>query len=402
LLVLAKETVYWDAGLPGFGIKVTPRGRKVFLVLYRLAGAGSRLRKYTIGPYGRVTLPMARAQAQKIFAARLDGRDPAEEKKESRRRLVVDRIDDLVETFIREHVAKIGTSRRITNLLRRDVIPHWGTKSIHEIKKRNVSDLVSLIAQRNAHASHRLLKTLKTFFRWCVGRAVIDFSPAEGISSLYREASRDRVLADPELAAVIIAARRMPPPYGPIVEFLALTGQRREEVAQLKWEELDEKTRTWTIPASRTKNKRAHIVHISEPAWKVIEACLGGAPYVLGTATGKRFQSFGKEKRAIDKLSSVTGWRLHDLRRTIVSGIARLGVPPHVADKILNHQEGTISGVAAVYQRHDFLIERKEALDRWGAHVEQIVQTFGPTQVKLTPAEELDSQEGLHPAAPTH
>jgi integrase len=359
--------------LPGFGVKVTPKGRKVFLVLYRLAGAGSRLRKYTIGPYGRVTLPMAKAQAQKIFAARLDGRDPAEEKKQSRRRLVVDRVDDLVETFIREHVDKIGTSRRITSLLRRDVIPYWGAKSIHEIKKRDVSDLISLIAQRNAHASHRLLKTLKTFFRWCVGRAVIDFSPAEGISSPYREVSRDRVLTDEELAAVILAARRMAPPYGLIVEFLALTGQRREEVAQLKWDELGEETRTWTIPGSRTKNKKAHMVHLSEPAWKVIQTC-SGEPYVFGTARGKRFQRFGREKRAIDKLCGVAGWRLHDLRRTIVSGMARLGIPPHVADKILNHQAGTISGVAAVYQRHDFLTERKEALDRWGGHVGEIVQ----------------------------
>ena len=341
--------------------------------MYRLAGAGSRLRKYTIGPYGRVTLPMAKAQAQKIFAARLDGRDPAEEKKQSRRRLVVDRVDDLVETFIREHVAKIGTNRRITGLLRRDVIPYWGAKSIHEIKKRDVSDLISLIAQRNAHASHRLLKTLKTLFRWCVGRAVIDFSPAEGISSPYREVSRDRVLTDEELAAVILSARRMPPPYGRIVEFLALTGQRREEVAQLKWDELDEKTRTWTIPGSRTKNNKAHIVHLAEPAWKVIEAC-SGQPYVFGTATGKRFHQFGRGKRAIDRLCGVAGWRLHDLRRTIVSGMARLGIPPHVADKLLNHQAGTISGVAAVYQRHDFLKERKKALDLWAAHVAQTVE----------------------------
>jgi hypothetical protein len=174
--------LYWDAGLPGFGVKVTPKGRKVFLVMYRVAGAGSRLRKYTIGPYGRVTLAMARAQAQKIFAARLDGRDPAEEKKQSRRRLVVDRIDDLVETFIRERVSQIRTARRITNLLRRDVIAHWGAKSIHEIKKRDVIDLITEVSQRNAHASYRLLKTLRTFFRWCVGRAVIDFSPAEGAS----------------------------------------------------------------------------------------------------------------------------------------------------------------------------------------------------------------------------
>jgi hypothetical protein len=189
LPVPSKDTVYWDAGVPGFGVKVTPKDRKVFIVMYRLAGAGSRLRKYTIGPYGRITLAMARAQAQKIFAARLDGRDPAEEKKQSRRRLVVDRVDDLIDRFIQEHVSRVGTSKRLTNLLRRDVIPYWGTKSIHEIKKRDVSELVSLIGQRNAHASHRLLKTLKTFFRWCLGRAVIDFSPADGLSSGYRETS---------------------------------------------------------------------------------------------------------------------------------------------------------------------------------------------------------------------
>src|SRR4029077_5041754 len=106
---------------------------------------------------------MAKPQAQKIFAARLDGLDPAEEKKQSRRRLVVDRVDDLVETFIREHVDKIGTSRRIDSLLRRDVMRYWGAKSIHENKKRDVSDPISLIAQRTAPASHRLLKTLKTF-----------------------------------------------------------------------------------------------------------------------------------------------------------------------------------------------------------------------------------------------
>jgi len=373
LPVTLKDTVYWDASLPGFGVKVTPKSRKVFIVMYRLAGAGSRLRKYTIGPFGRITLPMARAQAQKIFAARLDGRDPAEEKKQSRRRLVVDRIDDLIERFIREHVSRVGTSKRLTNLLRRDVIPYWGAKSIHEIKKRDVSDLVSLIAQRNAHASHRLLKTLKTFFKWCVGRAVIDFSPAEGLSSGYRETSRDRVLTDEELAAIILGARKMPHPYRRIVEFLALTGQRREEVAQLKRDELHEKARTWTIPGSRTKNKKAHIVHLSEPAWKVVDEAPDG-DLIFGTSKGKHFQGFGKGKRALDKLSGINGWRLHDLRRTIVSGMARLGVPPHVADKILNHQAGTISGVAAVYQRHDFLAERKEALDLWGAHVEQSVQ----------------------------
>jgi integrase len=174
----------------------------------------------------------------------------------------------------------------------------------------------------------------------------------------------------------------MPRPYGGIVELLALSGQRREEVAQLKRDELDEKARTWIIPGSRTKNKKAHIVHMSEPAWKVVAAIPEGN-LIFGTSRGKRFQAFAKGKRALDKRSEVTGWRLHDLRRTIVSGMARLGVPPHVADKILNHQAGTISGVAAVYQRHDFLLERKDALDRWGEHVEQITRA-----VKAAPERE--------------
>jgi integrase len=376
LPVLPKDTLYWDAGLPGFGVKVTPKGRKVFLVMYRLAGAGSRLRKYTIGPYGRVTLPMARAQAQKIFAARLDGRDPAEEKKQSRRRLVVDGIDDLVKTFIRERVSAIRTAKKISNLLQRDVLPHWGTRSIHEIKKRDVIELVNEVSHRSAHAGYRLLKTLKTFFRWCVGRAVIDLSPAEGIPSQWREVSRDRVFTYQELAAILVAARQMSWPFGGIVEFLALTGQRREEVAQAKLHEIDADTRTWCIPGTRTKNGKAHIVHLSEPAWAVICDRPKTNGYVFATSGAKHFQTFANNKRLLDDRSRVGGWRLHDLRRTIVSGMARLGIPPHIADKILNHQSGTISGVAAIYQRHEFLAERKDALDRWGAHVERVVQTF--------------------------
>jgi integrase len=381
---LAKDAVYWDAGLPGFGVKVTPKGRKVFLVMYRVAGAGSRLRKYTVGPHGRVTLIMARAQAQKIFAARLDGRDPAEEKKQSRRRLVVDRIDDLAETYIRERVSNLRTPKRTINLLRRDVVPYWGTRSIHEIKKRDVIDLVGKISQRNAHAGYRLLKVLKTFFRWCIGRAVIDFSPAEGVLTNWRATSRDRVLTDQELKAVLMAARQRPWPFSGIVEFLALTGQRREEVAQLEWQELDLANSTWCIPATRTKNGKAHIVHLSKAAAAVVRDRPRTSEYVFATIGSNHFQTFGKAKREIDALCDVSGWRLHDLRRTVVSGMARLGVPPHVADKILNHQSGTISGVAAVYQRHDFLAERSQALERWGDHVQSLlrVKDGNPTAEK--------------------
>ncbi len=370
LKAASKDAVYWDAGLPGFGVKVTPRGRKVFVALYRLGGAGSRLRKYTIGPYGRVTLQMARAEAQKIFAARLEGRDPAAEKREARRRMTADRVEDLVEIFILQHVSKTRKATEVSRMLRREVVSRWGNRSVREINKRDVIELASEIAQRGTPiAANKLLKVVKTFLNWCAGRAVIDSSPAEGVPLPGKEVARDRVLTDGELASVIVAARRVGGAYGGIVEMLALTGQRREEVARMVWDEIDFGNRTWTLPGLRTKNAKPHIVHLSEPCIELIERAPRLGHYVFSLTGVRPFQNFTKAKRALDELSGVTGWRLHDLRRTCVSGMARLGVPPHVADKILNHQSGTISGVAAVYQRHDFLAERKLALDQWGRHV---------------------------------
>jgi integrase len=197
-----------------------------------------------------------------------------------------------------------------------------------------------------------------------------------------KEVARDRALDDRELAQVILAARKIGGPYGGIVEFLALTGQRREEVAGLPWEELDLAQRIWTIPKARTKNAKAHIVHLSRQALTVLKRAGQRGPLVFSLLGTKRFQHFTHAKRRLDQLSGVTRWRLHDLRRTCVSGMARLGVAPHVADKILNHQSGTISGVAAVYQRHEFLAERRTALDLRGAHVDQLLRERSHEQLK--------------------
>jgi integrase len=115
-------------------------------------------------------------------------------------------------------------------------------------------------------------------------------------------------------------------------------------------------------------------VHLSNEAIAVLKRTPTVGDFVFSLSGTKPFQSFSAAKRELDRLSGVSDWRLHDLRRTCVSGMARLGVPPHVADKILNHQTGTISGVAAVYQRHEFLAERKEALERWGSHITDILK----------------------------
>jgi len=250
----------------------------------------------------------------------------------------------------------------------------WAGRSIHEISKRDVVELVSTVEQRGAPiAANKTLRSIKTFMHWCVGRAVLDQSPAEGVPLPSKEVARDRVLDDNELAQVILAARTIGGPYGGIVELLALTGQRREEAARLQRTELNLTQRVWTLPKSRTKNAKGHVVHLSEQSMAVLKRQNQTGSYLFSLLGTKPFQEFSRAKLLLDQLSGVTGWRLHDLRRTCVSGMAGIGIAPHVADKILNHQTGTISGVAAVYQRHEFLWERREALERWGAHIAKIV-----------------------------
>ena len=243
------DVVYWDSGCPGFGVKVTPKGRKVFIVLYRTGGSGSKLRKYTIGPYGRVTLHQARVAAQKVLAAKLEGRDLAAEKRERKRRVVADRVEDLLESFICQRLSQNRSGGEISRLLRREVGKPWAGRSIHEISKRDIVEVISAIEQRGAPvAANKTLKSIKTLLRWCVGRAVLDQSPAEGVPLPAKEVARDRILTDEELARVILAAREIGDPYGGIVELLALTGQRREEVARMTFDEVDLARQIWTLP----------------------------------------------------------------------------------------------------------------------------------------------------------
>jgi integrase len=232
--------------------------------------------------------------------------------------------------------------------------------------------LDTVVARGSNVMANRLLATLRKLFNWSVSRGIISVAPSAGISAPYRERARDRVLKDDELAAVFNAAKQVGGCYGSIVQMLVLTGQRRGEVSEMTWKELDQERDLWTIPAARAKNGKAHTVHISKLAMQVLSPLPKVGEFVF-TSNGKTpFSGFSKSKKRLDELSGVSDWRLHDIRRTVISGMAQLGIAPHVADKILNHQSGTISGVAAVYQRHEFLEERKLALDAWDHHVQSL------------------------------
>jgi integrase len=229
-----------------------------------------------------------------------------------------------------------------------------------------------------------VLRHLRSCFRWAVDQDLIERDPTQGVrdpAGSKRERERKRVLSDKEIVALWQVCDEIGFPFGPIVKLLLLTGQREMEVGELPWSELDTENRTWALPGERTKNRQPHEIHLSALA----RAVIAGIPrfadnkdLVFSLNGTKAVQSYSDAKARIDKrmaeiLGEVEPWVLHDLRRTITTGMARLKVPPHIADKVLNHRSGTITGVAAVYNQFEYLDERVDALDAWGEFVARLV-----------------------------
>jgi integrase len=229
--------------------------------------------------------------------------------------------------------------------------------------------------------ANRLHSVTRKFFAWCVEQEMIPASPLAGLKAPAQEKSRDRVLSDSELARVWDAAGRLGDPiYGAMARLLVLTGQRRGEVAGMEWAELDLKNRLWSLPGTRTKNDRAHDVPLSRQAMAVIEDLSRISDRHVFSYDGARpINGYGKPKARLDALlpKDMPGWTLHDIRRTVASGMARLGVSLPVIEKVLNHISGSFAGVVGIYQRHDFAKEKRAALERWGAHVAAVVAGKG-------------------------
>ena len=377
-----KDQFYWDTDVTGLALKVTPKGKKTFLVQYRPGGRGTPTRKVSVGPYGQVTVHKAKTEATRILGLRAEGRDPALERQQAKRKSASNMFADIAADFLVKHASQNRTVDETARILKRDVLPKWGKRSIHDIGKRDVNDLLDAVVARGSHVmANRLLAALRKLFNWCVSRGVLSTSPCHGIEAPHREKSRDRVLSDDELVSIFNTAGEMGGAFGLIVQMLILTAQRRNEVSEMTWTELDLENNLWTIPGNRTKNDKPHFVHLSEQANTVLSSIENVGDFIFTSNGRTPFSGFSKSKKRLDELSGVTDWRLHDIRRTVTSGMAQLGIAPHIADKILNHQSGAISGVAAVYQRHEFLDERRTALDAWGSYVQSLVSGSKPDNV---------------------
>jgi len=289
-------------------------------------------------------------------------------------------IASVIDLFIERYARpKNRTWRDTRNLFARNVTPVWGHRQIDTITKKDVNLLLVEICERGSPlTSNRVHSAVRKFFNWCVEEDLIAASPAHGVRPKARETQRDRVVSDTELPKIWAACDEIGWPFGPLVQLLALTGQRRSEVAQMFWAELDLDQGMWSIPRERSKNDRANEVPLSTPALEIIKGLPRYGDLVF-TVTGMTpVSGFPRAKRRLDELSGVTDWRFHDLRRTAATGMARMAVPPHVIEKVLNHSSGSVSGVAAIYNRYGYLDEKRAALDEWAQHVVQICENKQP------------------------
>jgi integrase len=378
-----KDHVVFDAELPGFGIKITPSGRKVFLVQYRYPpGRTGRIRRYTIGPYGESLTPdQARGIAVQVKGKLAAGIDPVSEREavladaakaaQEKRRKHTNSVEAIAAAFIERHAKpRLRSWREYERMLQDYVLPLWGPQPITEIRRSDVTALLDAVEEkRSAALADHVLAVIRKMFNWHAARDERFLSPlVRGMARTSLTArARDRVLNDEEIRALWKTLEQTPYPFGPFVQLLLLTAQRRDEVAQMRWSEVDGDM--WVIPRERYKNGKANAVPLSGPVQRILGSIPRTSEYVFTTTGRSPISGFSKAKAAIDKASGVTGWRLHDLRRTARSLMSRAGVSSDIAERVLGH---VIPGVAGVYDRHSYVAEKRDALQRLAAEIAKI------------------------------
>jgi integrase len=380
---------YFDAVFGGLALRVTKSGHKSWSLYYRFRG---RLRRFTIGSYPAIKPAKARLEASAALELVRQGIDPSEEKR--LQRLTVQPDADTFALLVQDYLDRArknlapSTYREMKRAFERDAVPLWRNRPIASITRGDVNRVVDAIGVRGAEVqANRMLGMLRVVFNWAVQRGRLLASPVAGIKPPTKERARDRALTDDEVRWFWTACDALEWPFGLISKLLLLTAQRRDEVAGMEWSELDFQRRIWTMPREKAKNNRAHLVHLSASAIEVLNSIPGvGGNFVFTTTGSTPVSGFSRAKRRIDeamlaakreemgeKCDPIPGWILHDLRRTAATGMAGLAIAPHVVDKVLNHVSGTIRGVAAVYNRFEYLEERRAALEAWGRYVDNLV-----------------------------
>lgn len=374
------DHIVFDDSLAGFGLRIRESGKRYWIVQYRSA---EKTRRVTLGPFGLLTPEEARERAGTILAKVRLGEDPQAARAEAKARASVT-LGRLIETYLTRYAAPKLKAKSLVET-KRYLNEAW--RPLHELPLDNIdrrlvaARLAEIAASSGATAANRARAALSAFFSWTMREGIGSMNPVVG-SNKSEETSRDRVLSNLELAAIWSACRD--DEFGRIVRLLILTGQRRAEIGDLAWSEVDLASSAIAIPAARTKNKRAHEIPLSPMALDVLAGMhRRERPLIFGEGAGG-FSGWSKAKSALDERLAAAGtplepWRLHDLRRSVATGMIDIGVLPHVVEAVLNHVSGHLAGVAGVYNRAKYTTEKRQALDRWAAHIEGLIA--GTSQV---------------------
>lgn len=428
-----RDYFIWDGGekeaVKGFGLKVTPAGGRIYVYQYRIARPGEAERtpakRYTIGKHGNFTPDQARTRAKELAALVARGIDPrkleldefaakdeAERLAREKSRIEGELAFKKVAAFWLDHYenekARRPSSVSLAKLVvNRYLTPALGDKPMPHIGRADIQPIIDAIPVRRKGIRRAVFAYASVLFSWAAKRGDVASNPLTEMVKPEAPKSRDRVLTDAELAEVWNASVKIGAPFGPFFRLLILTGQRRSEVAEIVWGELDRTSATWTIPADRAKNGVAHIVPLSSTVVAELDALADSAKAddensekaswpktgFVFTTTGKTpISGLTKAKFALDtaitnarrsevdnvevpEVEPMPAWRLHDLRRTLATGFQRLGIRFEVTEAVLNHVSGAKGGIAGIYQRHDWKEEKRSALDVWARHVASIIAT---------------------------
>jgi integrase len=365
-----------DTDAPGLVVRVTVKGIKSWGIRYRPKGLGQQRASY--GTYPAVSLAAARERAREIAAAAVKGIDlPAAEARERQGQSKHDNRPQTLGALLDEYVERYckPNQRRWTltaRMFETHVKPAIGKVALGELRRADIVELLDNLQNDKGFGAqvNRVRSQILAALNWAVEREYLDVNPAAVVKKRKIEVSRDRVLKDDELRALWLSADRLSDPSRSLVKAWILTGQRRDEVRCMTWDEVDLGRALWTLPAARNKGKRDHEIPLA-PAMIELLAALRRIGEPVFTTDGKKPYAGQKRLKAIlDRESGVIGWTFHDLRRTASTGMAALHVAQDTIDRVLNHAKGTLAGV---YNRHEYLDQKRRALEAWAERVAFIV-----------------------------
>ena len=361
------------------GVRVSVGGTKTWFLMYRHCG---RRRRLTLGRSNILTAAAARKLAQRKLAEVATGKDPGAERRAARE---AESFAELAALYMEKHARPNKRSwREDQKMLDNDLLPVWRHRKAAEITRRDVNAILDTIADRGAAIrANRVRALLSKIFNFAISRDIVEHNPVHGVMRPGEENPRDRVLSEREIEVLWRELDKEPVKIASIFKLALLTAQRKNEVLGMTWDEVDLDNGWWVIPGPRAKNGLAHRVPLECQALEVLHKLKDEeSDPVFVFRGGKRGQAIAnlqKRMRELRHRTAIEDFKFHDLRRTAASHMTGLGIPRLVVSKILNHAE---QGVTAVYDRHSYDSEKRDALSRWDGRVAEIVgiQTRCETQ----------------------